>query len=279
MISYVNKKILSLTTHILYFCFCRVISTMLLFYLVVILFNVIQIDGSLAACRQTFGSNEYDLNQLDHLTLLGDDGAFRYALTPCALISTAKCGTSTQPFEKGMTACQERISSTTFESSMGFLDGYGKTPNIEFSENPQGPGTGVVMIMRNAKCNGAERRVTTTFICDQSVHNPTKMDVSEAPSCNFTIIVRAAEACPIGGGLGGGTVFIIILLVVIVVYLLGGILYNRFKLQQTGLAVLPHPNFWLLMLGSFVTGCRYTLSIFRNCGGGSSKSAAAYQSV
>jgi hypothetical protein len=253
---------------------------MFLFYLVVISLSVIQIDSSLDACRQTFGPNKYDLNQLDHLTLLGDEGLFRYALTPCGLVSTDKCGTYAMPFEKGMTGCQERIASTSFESSMGFLDGYGKTPNIEFSENPQGPGTGVVIIIRNAKCNGMERLVTTTFICDQSVHNPTKMDVTEV-SCKFTITVRAAEACPVkgGGGMSGGTIFIIILLVLIVVYLLGGIAYNRFKLQQTGLAVLPHPNFWLLILGSFLTGCRYTLSIFRNCGGGTSKSSAAYQSV
>jgi hypothetical protein len=254
---------------------------MFFFYFICILIKIIQINSSLASCRQTFGSNKYDLNQLSHLTLLGDRNSYRYALTPCGLISKDKCGKpGTSPFEPGMTACQERIATTTFESSLGFLDGYGKSPDIIFSENPQGPGTGVVMSMSNAICNSHERKVNVTFICDKSVKNPTTMDVIEAPVCTFSITVKAAGACPTtGGGIGGGAIFIIILLVLVVIYVLGGILYNRFKLKHTGVAVLPHPTFWLLVFTSFITGCKMTWVFIRSCGRETPRSSAAYQSV
>jgi hypothetical protein len=109
---------------------------------------------------------------------------------------------------------------------MGFLDGYERLPNLEFIENTDGPGTGVIMTMQNARCNGRERRVNVTFICDESVPTPTNMDVIENPVCYFTMKIKAAGACPIrlslssGAGGSGATVFIIILLVV---YLVGGV--------------------------------------------------------
>ncbi|CAF1457410.1 unnamed protein product [Adineta steineri] len=256
-------------------------STMVLFYLILTLVNIIPIDSSLRSCRQTFGANKYDLNKLDHLTLSGGDTQFRYLLTPCGLVPADKCGKSPAPLDKGITSCQERIATSSFESAMGYLDGYGKSPNLEFKENPQGPGTGVVMTMRNAKCNMNKRLVKITFICDTSITNPTTMDVKENPTCQFDITVKAAGACPIKeGGVSGGTVFIIILLVLVIVYLLGGILYNRFKEKQTGLAVLPHPGFWLLIVGLALTGCRFCINSIRNCfQGNSATSSGKYESV
>ncbi|CAF3731932.1 unnamed protein product [Rotaria sp. Silwood1] len=190
---------------------------MILFYVILILFNIIQIDSLFERCRQTFGSNKYDLNQLSHLTILGENNSYSYALTPCGLVPTDKCGSSTLPFEQGMTACQEKISETKFASAMGFLDGYGKSPNLEFNENPQGPGTGIVMIMRNALCNGNERFVNVTFICDKRIKQPTKMNVVEDPKCKFTMTIIAAEACPIKEGITGGAIFIIILFVFVLI--------------------------------------------------------------
>jgi hypothetical protein len=251
---------------------------MLLVYLILFLINIIQIESELASCRQTFGTNTYDLNQLSQLTITGQGFPYAYAITPCGIVPTSQCGPNGSPFEPGMTACQENIldpSNPRFESAMGFLDGYGKLPNIEFIENTDGPGTGVIMTMRNARCSGLERLVKVTFICDQGVKTPTDMDVNESPSCQFTIKIKAAGACPVGsdgpntgGGSSGigGTVFVIILLVVVVAYLVGGVLYNRFKQDQTGLAMLPHPSFWLLVFGSFLSGCRVTLTFIRTCG-------------
>ncbi|CAF1099877.1 unnamed protein product [Rotaria sordida] len=252
---------------------------MFLFYLILILFNIIQIDSSFERCRQTFGSNKYDLNQLSHLTILGEEKPYRYVLTPCGLVPTDKCGSSTLPLEQGMTSCQEKISEATFASAMGFLDGYGKSPNLEFNENPQGPGTGIVMTMRNALCNSGGRFVNVTFICDKSIKQPTKMNVVEDPKCKFTIIIIAAEACPIKEGITGGAIFIIILFVLIIIYLVCGILYNRYKQNQTGLAVIPNLSFWLLLGGMFVNGCKFTWNFVRNRGQGTLSSSVSYGSV
>lgn len=262
---------------------------MLLFFSVIFLINIIQINSRLDSCRQTFGSNTYDLNELSHLTLTGEQGIYRYALTPCGVISTDKCGTNPLPFEPGMTACQERFigpSTPVFESAMGFLDGYGKTPNIEFRENSDKPGSGITMTMRNALCNAQPRLVIVIFTCDKSIETPTTMEVVEFPTCEFTIRISAAGACPNrprpgpsgpSSGIAGGAVFLIILLVLISVYLIGGVSYNHFKEKRAGLALLPHPSFWLLLFGLFMDGCRFSLTYTRTCGKGSL--ATNYNSV
>lgn len=251
---------------------------MVLFYLILIILSIIHIECYLESCRQKFGSHKYDLNQLSDFTIFGSDDEFRYALTPCGLVPTNQCGKNTVPFDPGMTACQERVSGGRFESSMGFLDGYNKLPNLEFSENPQGPGTGVVMIVRNAKCNLQERFVQITFICDKSIKKPTRMDVVET-MCRFKITVRAVGACPLEGSMPGGAVFIIILFVGIIIYLLGGIFYNRYKRNQTGLAVLPHLSFWLLISGYFINGCKETWTFIRSYRSNTSPSSAKYESI
>jgi hypothetical protein len=173
-----------------------------------LLLLLVRLAGALDFCRLTFDSNRYDLNQLNGETLLGNDSSFRYALRACAVLPTDLCGKNTRPYEAGMMACQERVSTQTFESSMGFLNGYGKSPDLEFKENPQGPGTGVLMIMRNALCNGRERVVQVTFICDRSATKPSPMTVAESPTCTFEISLRAAQACPVSGesSLSGGTI-------------------------------------------------------------------------
>ncbi|CAF1586333.1 unnamed protein product [Adineta ricciae] len=247
---------------------------------IVIFMSLVQIIHSLDSCRQTFGKHKYDLNRLNHLVLSGDGGEFRYVLTPCGLVPTDKCGKSGTPFTQGMMACQERIATSSFESAMGFLDGYGKTPNLEFVENSQGPGTGVLMTVRNALCNGRERLVKITFVCDESQKNPSTMVVVEGPTCQFAITVKAADACPVQGRISGGIIFIIVLLVVIIVYIIGGVSYNRFVKKQTGLGILPHPGFWLLTVGLFTTGCKFCVNFILSCGRGTSSAPGSkYESV
>lgn len=50
-----------------------------------------------------------------------------------------------------------------------------------------------------------------------------------------------------GSGLSGGVVFIIILLVVAVVYIIGFTVYNKVRLQRSGLDILPHRTFWVAL--------------------------------
>ena len=249
-------------------------------FLLLLLTQIIPLESKLDACRQTFGANSYDLNQLSSVTLFGNDASFRYALTPCGLVPVENCGTNVKPFQDGMTSCQERVSPPKFESEMGFLNGYGQSPDLEFAENPQGPGTGVLMTMRNAKCNFNERLVKVTFVCDETVSTPSTMDVKETPTCVFNINVRAKQACPLSGGgsISGGTIFVIILLVAIVVYLIGGVAYNRVKRKETGINLLPHPSLWVAIFGYFMHGCRFTWLFLRTCGQGTATSTS-YQSV
>ena len=109
------------------------------------------------------------------------------------------------------------------------------------------------------------------------------MDVIEDPTCQFTITIKASEACQVkgggGGGMTGGAVFVIIFLVLIIVYVIGVMLYNRFKNQQTGLAMLPHPSFWVLLFGFFVIGCKSSWNFVRSCGRDKSSSPGSYDSV
>ncbi|CAF3895064.1 unnamed protein product [Adineta steineri] len=46
-------------------------------------------------------------------------------------------------------------------------------------------------------------------------------------------------------GPSAGTIFIVILLVLIFVYLIAFMSYNKFKLQATGIEILPHRTFWI----------------------------------
>ena len=254
--------------------------TRLFFYVILFVIDFDQIESKFQPCEQTFGSHHYDLNQLSHLTITGQETIFQYALTPCGLVPTDQCGPTLSDSLEGMMACQERIlgpGSPRFESPMGFLDGYGKTPNLEFQENTDGPGTGVIMTMRNAQCNFQERLVETTFICDKTVKNPTTMEIVEFPTCQFKIRIRAAEACPVvASGMTGGGVFIILLVIVIPLYVLGGLCYNKFKANQTGWALLPNRSFWLLLFQFFLSGCQTSWTFVRTGGKGS---ATNYTSV
>jgi len=163
------------------------------------LFEITQIESKIDSCRQIFSLNEYDLNQLSNFTIFGEETSFRYAITPCGLVPTDRCRQNTSPFEAGMTACQERLvgSTPSFQLAIGFLDGYGKPPNLEFSENTDGSVTGVTMMMRNARCNGGERTVKVVFICNENIKTPTEMNAVEFPACQFTLQIKAAGACPI----------------------------------------------------------------------------------
>jgi hypothetical protein len=48
-----------------------------------------------------------------------------------------------------------------------------------------------------------------------------------------------------GGGVPVGTVILIIIVAVAFIYFVVFALYNRFRLQQTGLDIIPHRTFWV----------------------------------
>jgi len=91
-------------------------------------------------------------------------------------------------------------------------------------------------------------------------------------------------ACPVsgphaggGGGLSGGSILLIILLVVAVVYLVGGILFKKFRMHAEGIDMIPNLGFWTSLPGLVKDG---NVWLFRKITGkGSSGGGAAYTTV
>ncbi|UJR08149.1 hypothetical protein I4U23_012425 [Adineta vaga] len=75
-----------------------------------------------------------------------------------------------------------------------------------------------------------------------------------------------------GGGLGGGGAFIIILLVLAFVYFVGFALYARFRLERSGVELIPHRTFWVALPGYAKDGVVYLYSRVTN-------KTTTYQSV
>jgi len=59
--------------------------------------------------------------------------------------------------------------------------------------------------------------------------------------------------------LSGGSVFVIILLVVIFVYVVGFVIFNKFKREATGLDIIPHRIFWISLFGYVRDGGKFTV--------------------
>jgi hypothetical protein len=162
-------------------------------------------------------------------------------------------------------ACQTS-SVNTFVSILAFIDGVKET-NASFIER-EGPGSGVVMTIRNGDgCGGPSRTMIVTFICDSNVKHPTLIDVDESPSCIFNIKLRAADACPLGSSngptstpFGGGAIFVIVVVVIVTVYLVGGLSWKRFRQGYRGLETMPHRDFWVNTFALTVSGCKFSLS-------------------
>ncbi|CAF0757670.1 unnamed protein product [Didymodactylos carnosus] len=230
----------------------------------------------MASCQQTFGSSKYDLNSLNTFTLTGSDQEYNYAFTPCGIVPQTSCGGR---MVNGVMACQTS-KTQSFVAVIAYTDG-SKPTNATYTKDAKG----IVMTTINGDTCGPRRTMTATFICDKNIKKPTTMEVHEPrpPGCTFNIIVKAAGACPIGssgGGLSGGAIFVIILIVLIVVYLVGGLLFKRFKQNQTGIAAIPNLDFWLLLPTLIRGGLGFTWSKIRGvCGGGSTSASSSYQSV
>jgi hypothetical protein len=84
---------------------------------------------------------------------------------------------------------------------MAFLDSkspFSPNQNATYTENPDGPGTGVFMTTSNGDpCFGRTHFMRMKFICDKTVERPLNMTIVEWYICDFHIEIRAAQACPI----------------------------------------------------------------------------------
>lgn len=121
--------------------------------------------------------------------------------------------------------------------------------NVEFEEN-----SGLYQLIYHT----AGSVLTVTLTCkdsDQEIITGRQDDAK-----TFDLFITTRCACPGlcqyvdpssgDGSLGGGTVFVIILLVVCFVYVVGGMLFLRFRQGATGLEMIPNRTMWL-SLGSY----------------------------
>ncbi|CAF1022690.1 unnamed protein product [Rotaria sp. Silwood1] len=169
-----------------------------LFLALILLFAILNTaECAMDSCRQNFGSNKYDLNRLSEFTLFGSDDEYDYAFTPCATVKPDACHGHTVLNEM---SCQYDRSFQMW-STMSFVDSKSPWPpnaNASYTENPDGPGTGILMTTTNGDpCFGVTRYMRIKFICDKSVEQPTHMTVVQWIRCDFHVEVRAAQACPI----------------------------------------------------------------------------------
>ncbi|CAF0738193.1 unnamed protein product [Adineta steineri] len=168
------------------------------FFTLILLFAVLNTAKcTMDSCHQTFGSNKYDLNRLSKFTLFGSDDEYDYALTLCDIVKAEACHGHTVPYEM---SCQYNRAFQMW-STMAFLDGKSTFPpnlNATYTENPDGPGTGVFMTTNNGDpCFGRTRYMRMKLICDKTVEQPTNMTIVQWSNCDFHVEVRAIQACPI----------------------------------------------------------------------------------
>jgi len=88
--------------------------------------------------------------------------------------------------------------------------------------------------------------------------------LNEDPKKHYNFAWPTEYACPlnvnVSHGLTGGSILLIILLVLVVVYLVGGILFNKFKRQATGLELIPNFEFWASIPGLVKDGCQFVIN-------------------
>ena len=154
-------------------------------------------ECAMDSCRQTFGTNKYDLNRLSEFVLFGSDDEYDYAITTCDIIKADACHGHTVSYEM---SCQYNRAFQMW-STMAFLDSKSTFPpnlNATYTENPDGPGTGVFMTTINGDpCFGRTRYMRMKFICDRTVERPTNMSIVQWSNCDFHVEVRASQACPL----------------------------------------------------------------------------------
>uniref|UniRef100_H2Z8L3 Cation-dependent mannose-6-phosphate receptor n=1 Tax=Ciona savignyi TaxID=51511 RepID=H2Z8L3_CIOSA len=112
--------------------------------------------------------------------------------------------------------------------------------------------------------------------CDPKIKNGQEefSVISVDDDSYYTFEVKGESVCPTKSNhsLSGGSVLLIIFFVLLFVYLVGGILYNRYKNEKTGLDMIPNREFWSSLPGLIADGVKF---IFSGC----KKSPTTYDNI
>eukprot|EP01122_Echinamoeba_exundans_P004045 TRINITY_DN14085_c0_g1_i1.p2 TRINITY_DN14085_c0_g1~~TRINITY_DN14085_c0_g1_i1.p2 ORF type:complete len:284 (-),score=41.04 TRINITY_DN14085_c0_g1_i1:191-1042(-) len=118
----------------------------------------------------------------------------------------------------------------------------------------EGNATGVSFLYSDGDdcpCTPPNRRTTIKIICDPTVTGAPAGITGNIPDPNnlmYMITMRHANGCPSSAGattLSAGSILLIILVVTFSIYFFGGILFNKYKLNMTGVDVIPNKDFWV----------------------------------
>jgi len=106
-----------------------------------------------------------------------------------------------------------------------------------------------------------DRKMEIDFICDPNAGTGSPSFKNEAPTHHYNFQWTSQYACPVkGGALSPGSIMLIIVLCLIVIYVVGGILFNRFKRQLTGIEMIPNVEFWISIPGLVKDGVMFLVN-------------------
>jgi len=136
--------------------------------------------------------------------------------------------------------------------------------------------TNGVILQYNGGDGSPARETEIDFICDPNAGIGQPAYKSEGPTHHYVFTWNTAYACPVGstgskGGLSVGSILLIVLLVLVVVYLIGGILFNKFRRQLGGIELIPNVTFWSSIPGLVKDGVLFIVNKVKGVRGGYSQ--------
>lgn len=219
-------------------------------------------------CKTSVEGVDYDFTALaayiqanyPNYYITGSDGN-KYFYLPCQAQSNPNCKDKVPGQQPA--ACQQ--------DQGGAWHSLGNWDSITY--NPlTGGGKGAILSASGGDGNPS-RKMEINYICDSSAGFGELKFMNEV-SNDYSFEWRSTCVCPgacskhggDGGGDGpeisGGWIFIIILISCIVLYLVGGVLYNKFKNHATGIELIPNVAFWIALPGLVKDGHLY---IYKKC--------------
>ncbi|KAL6079644.1 Autophagy-related protein 27 [Balamuthia mandrillaris] len=179
-----------------------------------------------------------------------DSSGNKYLFVPCGLVDEEYCQNP------------QGDQSTCFEGGGLFL-GLGKRGSAQWQSENNPTGTGFTIHLTDGD---GGRTSTIKFVCNRDAPPSFRCDLIEDADHRFTFTSK--YGCPTNerssggdeksGGLAGGWIFIICLVCVTVVYLVGGVLWQKYKKEESGWELIPNLQFWKALPGLVWDGCKYT---------------------
>jgi hypothetical protein len=195
----------------------------------------------------------------------------------CKALTSQKCGPD-------CACCQEWDSrSPSGHASLGKYS----TGSVMDAKKPGAGGYGLSIEFVNGDDN---RKMELDFTCDPSAGFGKPVYTNEAPILHYNFQWASQYGCPTNQplppspgpgpspdgpseGLGADSIILILLFVAIFVYIVGGILFKKYRMGATGWDMIPNLGFWTALPGLVKDGIVFTYRSIREriSGGGYSQ--------